>query len=78
MPMGADLLRRHVGSAARALSDAPRAYDPSMNLIRKVRGRFRRRPLTSEDLAARQEAELIRDQMLKDRASQTGYRPGSR
>lgn len=49
-----------------------------MNLLERVKRKLRRRSLTPEDLAERQEAEVIREQMLKDRITQYGYRPGGR
>jgi hypothetical protein len=45
-----------------------------MGLLRKVKQAFRRRPMSAEDLAAREEGRLIREQMLQDRISQE---PGS-
>jgi hypothetical protein len=48
-----------------------------------IKSLVRRRPVTEEELAARAEAKLVRDQMLQDRVSQeTGagqvYRSGRR
>jgi len=53
-----------------------------MTIVEKIRGILRRRPLTDEDLAARAEAKIVREQMLQDRLSQESggqnYRSGGR
>ena len=54
-----------------------------MDIAKKVQGLFRRRPLTEEDIAARAEAKIAREQMLQDRLSQESrggevYRSGRR
>jgi hypothetical protein len=54
-----------------------------MAILGKVKDVFRRRPLTDEDLAARAEAKIAREQMLQDRLSQESrggqnYRSGGR
>ncbi|MGH3629963.1 MAG: hypothetical protein ACRDRL_21295 [Sciscionella sp.] len=54
-----------------------------MSIMDKIRKTLRRKPLTDEELAARAEAKLAREQMLQDRLSQeTGggqsYRSGGR
>jgi hypothetical protein len=55
----------------------------AMTIARKLKDAFRRRPLTEEDLAARAEAKIVREQMLQDRLSQETrggqtYRSGGR
>lgn len=51
-----------------------------MKLLEQLKGIFRGKPLTPEQLAARQEAKLLKEQMLTDRLSQKGsggtYRSG--
>jgi hypothetical protein len=54
-----------------------------MALVDKLRGMFRRRPLTDDELRARAEAKVIREQMLQDKLSQgsgggSNYRSGGR
>ena len=55
----------------------------AMTIVDKIRNALRRKPLTDEDLAARAEAKIIREQMLQDRMSQRtpggqNYRSGGR
>jgi hypothetical protein len=54
-----------------------------MSIIDKIRSALRRKPLTDEELAARAEAKVAREQMLQDRLSQEtsggqSYRAGRR
>jgi hypothetical protein len=54
-----------------------------MTIFQKITDALRRRPLTEEDLAARAEAKVAREQMLQDRLSQESlggqnYRSGGR
>jgi hypothetical protein len=54
-----------------------------MAIVERIRGILRRRPLTAEELAARAEAKIVREQMLQDRLSQESaggqiYRSGGR
>jgi hypothetical protein len=52
-----------------------------MTFFQKLKDAFRRRPLTDEDLAARAEAKVAREQMLQDRLSDRAgrnYRSGGR
>jgi hypothetical protein len=54
-----------------------------MAIFQRIKDKFRRRPMTGEDLAARAEAMQIREQMLQDRLSQEtrggqNYRSGDR
>ena len=54
-----------------------------MRIGDRVKRLFRRRPLTQEEVAARAEGELAREQMLQDRLSQESgasqaYRSGRR
>jgi len=49
----------------------------------KIRSAFRRKPTTDDELAARAEAKIAREQMLQDRLSQEtsggqSYRSGGR
>jgi hypothetical protein len=41
-----------------------------MNIVEKIKGAFRRRPLTQQDLDDRAEAKVLREHMLQDRVSQ--------
>jgi hypothetical protein len=55
----------------------------AMAIIQKLKDALRRRPLNDEDLAARAEAKVAREQMLQDRLSQEtrggqNYRSGGR
>jgi len=54
-----------------------------MSIMDKIRNALRRKPPTDEELAARVEAEAVREQMLQDRLSQEtaggqSYRSGGR
>ena len=54
-----------------------------MSIMETIRKALRRKPLTDEDLAARVEAKIAREQMLQDRLSQEtpggqSYRSGGR
>jgi hypothetical protein len=54
-----------------------------MTIAGKIEGALRRRPLAAEDLAAREEAKIVRERMLQDRLSQRSsggqnYRSGGR
>lgn len=54
-----------------------------MNIAKRIQSLFRRRPLTEEEITARAEANVIREQMLQDRLSQESgggevYRSGRR
>jgi hypothetical protein len=54
-----------------------------MSIMEKIRKAVRRKPLTDEELAARAEAKISREQMLQDRLSQEtpggqSYRSGGR
>jgi hypothetical protein len=54
-----------------------------MTMLQRLKGLVRRRPLTEEDIAARAEAKIAREQMLQDRLSQEtrggqNYRSGGR
>ena len=55
----------------------------SMTIFQKLQDALQRRPLTDDDLAARAEAKIAREQMLRDRLSQESrggqsYRSGGR
>lgn len=54
-----------------------------MGILQRLAETFRRRPLTSEELAARAEAKLLREQINQDKLSQLSgggqvYRSGRR
>lgn len=55
-----------------------------MSLADRIKALFRRRPVTEEELRARAEGEVVREQMLQDRLSQESgggaqvYRSGGR
>ena len=54
-----------------------------MTIFQKLQDALQRRPLTDDDLAARAEAKIAREQMLRDRLSQESrggqsYRSGGR